>query len=93
MVAPRFTARAGVLDRLGLEAVEQEMDGHVVGTHVAADPTGATAVPGVWVAGNVADLTAQVIGAAAGGCARRRGDQRRPGPGGDGASRAARACR
>ena len=43
------------------------MDGHVVGSYVAADPTGATAVPGVWVAGNVADLMAQVIGAAAAG--------------------------
>ena len=30
-------------------------------------PTGATAVPGVWVAGNVADLRAQVITAAAAG--------------------------
>ena len=29
------------------------MAGHVIGTYVAADPTGATAVPGVWVAGNV----------------------------------------
>ena len=34
------------------------MDGHVVGSQVAADPTGATAVPGVWVAGNVTDLRA-----------------------------------
>ena len=44
-----------------------EMDGHVVGSYVAADPTGATAVPGVWVAGNVADLQAQVISSAAAG--------------------------
>jgi len=35
--------------------------------YVPADPTGATAVPGVWVAGNVADLRAQVISAAAAG--------------------------
>jgi thioredoxin reductase len=34
---------------------------------VPADPTGATAVPGVWVAGNVADLRAQVVSAAAAG--------------------------
>ena len=32
----------------------------------AADPTGRTAVPGVWVAGNVTDLVAQVGAAAAG---------------------------
>jgi thioredoxin reductase (NADPH) len=38
-----------------------------VGTYVASDPTGLTAVPGVWVAGNVADPMAQVVGAAAAG--------------------------
>jgi thioredoxin reductase len=67
VVAPRFTARAGVLTSLGLETVPQEMNGHVVGSSVAADPTGATGVPGVWVAGNVADLRAQVIASAAAG--------------------------
>ena len=35
--------------------------------NVAADAMGLTAVPGVWVVGNVADLTAWVIGAAAAG--------------------------
>ena len=34
-----------------------------------ADPVGATAVPGVWVAGNLANLQAQVITAAAAGLA------------------------
>jgi thioredoxin reductase/SAM-dependent methyltransferase len=67
VVSPRFTARAGVLTSLGLATVPQEMNGHVVGSYVAADPTGATAVAGVWVAGNVADLRAQVIPAAAAG--------------------------
>ena len=67
VVAPRFTARAGVLTSLGLETVPQEMNGHVVGSYVPADPVGATAVPGVWVAGNVADLKAQVIASAAAG--------------------------
>jgi thioredoxin reductase len=66
-VTPRFTARADVLRTLGLEPTEQQVDGHVMGSYVAADPTGATAVPGVWVAGNVADLRAQVISAAAAG--------------------------
>ncbi|MCW2742794.1 MAG: putative thioredoxin-disulfide reductase [Blastococcus sp.] len=67
VVAPRFTARAGVLAGLGLDPVPQEMNGHVVGSYVPADPAGATAVPGVWVAGNVADLRAQVVVAAAAG--------------------------
>jgi thioredoxin reductase/SAM-dependent methyltransferase len=67
VVAPRFTARAGVLESLGLKPVDVEMGGHVVGSQIPADATGATAVPGVWVAGNVADIRAQVIAAAAAG--------------------------
>jgi thioredoxin reductase len=67
VIAPRFTARAGILTGLGLEPAELEMRGHVIGSHIAADPSGATAVPGVWVAGNVADPLAQVIVAAAAG--------------------------
>jgi thioredoxin reductase/SAM-dependent methyltransferase len=66
-VTPRFTARAGVLESLGLTAVEAEAGGHVVGSRIPADPTGATAVPGVWVAGNAVDLMAHVMTAAAGG--------------------------
>ncbi|MEW9527743.1 FAD-dependent oxidoreductase [Microbispora sp. NPDC049125] len=67
VVAPRFTARADVLESLGLKPVDVEMGGHVVGSRIPADPTGATTVPGVWVAGNVADVLAQVITAAAAG--------------------------
>jgi thioredoxin reductase len=67
VVAPRFTARAEFLASLGLEAVPQEMNGHVFGSAVPSDPTGATAVSGVWLAGNVADLRAQVVSAAAAG--------------------------
>lgn len=66
-VAPRFTARAGFLAGLGLEPVEQEMSGTVIGSSVPADATGRTAVPGVWVAGNVASIMEQVVGAAAAG--------------------------
>jgi thioredoxin reductase len=43
------------------------MTGVGVGSAVPADPTGATAVPGVWVAGNVADVRAQVVSSAAAG--------------------------
>jgi len=67
VVAPTFVARAEVLTSLGLVPVEQEMAGVVMGAAVPADPTGATAVPGVWVAGNVTDLRAQVVSAAAAG--------------------------
>ncbi|SDK29572.1 FAD-dependent oxidoreductase [Nonomuraea jiangxiensis] len=66
-VATRLSARAGVLTDLGLKVEEQEMGGHAVGTGVAADPSGATSVPGVWVAGNVTSLVEQVIGSAAAG--------------------------
>jgi thioredoxin reductase len=61
-VAPRMVARAGLLASLGLRAVEHPSG---AGEHVPADPTGRTDVPGVWVAGNVTDLTAQVGAAAA----------------------------
>lgn len=67
VVAPRFTARSGILGSLGLLPVEQEIGGHAYGSSVPADPSGATAVPGVWVAGNVTDLRAQVITSAAAG--------------------------
>jgi thioredoxin reductase len=67
VVAPRFTANSAVLRSLGLETVEQEIYGAVVGSYVPSEPTGATAVPGVWVAGNVANLQAQVIASAAAG--------------------------
>ncbi len=61
-VATRMVARAGFLDGLGLRAVEHPSG---VGEYIPADPTGRTEVPGVWVAGNVTDLTAQVGAAAA----------------------------
>jgi thioredoxin reductase len=61
VVAPRFTARTEGLKGLGLEVVEQEVEGFVLGTSVSADPNGRTTVPGVWVAGNVASMSAQVM--------------------------------
>jgi SAM-dependent methyltransferase len=67
VVAPRFTARSAVLAGLGLEAEPFRMGEAVVGAHVPVDARGATAVPGVWAAGNVADPGAQVIGSAAAG--------------------------
>jgi len=65
-VAPRFAARADLLAGLGLPTEPHPL-GPALGESVPADPTGRTAVPGVWVAGNVTNLMAQVIGAAAAG--------------------------
>ncbi|MFD7441308.1 NAD(P)/FAD-dependent oxidoreductase [Streptomyces sp. NPDC059909] len=67
VVAPRFAARAGVLSGLGLRTTELEMFGQVMGSHITAGATGATEVPGVWVAGNVTNLSDTVVGAAAAG--------------------------
>jgi thioredoxin reductase len=66
-VQTSMRARAGFLADLGLEITEQEANGLVTGTVVAADPQGATAVPGVFVAGNVTDARATVMPAAAAG--------------------------
>jgi thioredoxin reductase len=63
-VAPRMVARAGFLATLGLQPTAHPLG---VGEYIAADRTGLTAVPGVWVAGNVTELSAQVGGAAAAG--------------------------
>ncbi|MGW1450022.1 FAD-dependent oxidoreductase [Micromonospora sp. NPDC002411] len=67
VVATRLTPRAGLLVGLGLAPEEVTMGEHVIGAQIPADPTGATTVPGVWVAGNVADLRAQVITSAGAG--------------------------
>jgi len=64
VVGPRFTARSAVLASLGLEPTVHPLG---IGELIAADTTGLTAVPGVWVAGNVADLMAQVVAAAEAG--------------------------
>jgi thioredoxin reductase len=66
-VQSRLTARAEVLTSLGLQPVDFVANGQVMGSHIPADPTGATQVPGVWVAGNLAAPMAQVISAAAAG--------------------------
>ncbi|MFI5668339.1 NAD(P)/FAD-dependent oxidoreductase [Streptomyces sp. NPDC051704] len=68
VVAPRFTARAGVAASLGLPVATVERSGAVIGTWLEADPaSGATALRGVWAAGNVADPMEKLAGAAAAG--------------------------
>ena len=63
-VAPRFVARSSVLDSLGITATPHPMG---VGEYVESDELGRTSVPGVFVAGNVTDLMAQVSTSAAAG--------------------------
>ncbi|WP_299572116.1 NAD(P)/FAD-dependent oxidoreductase [uncultured Williamsia sp.] len=63
-VAPRMEARVEFAAGIGLTATDHPMG---VGTHVAVTQTGATDVPGVWVAGNAGDLMAQVGASAAQG--------------------------
>ncbi|MFI0900636.1 NAD(P)/FAD-dependent oxidoreductase [Streptomyces sp. NPDC020983] len=66
-VTTRLVANSAFLEGLGLAAEETQLGGLAIGTRIPADPVGATAVPGVWVAGNVANPVEQVIGAAAAG--------------------------
>jgi hypothetical protein len=56
-VATHLVARASFLMSLGLRAVPHPSG---TGEHVPAEPGGRTDVPGVWVAGNVTELRAQV---------------------------------
>jgi thioredoxin reductase len=63
-VGARMTARAGFLADLGLKPSEHPSG---MGSHIPADPAGHTEVPGVWAAGNVTDLSAQVGASAAAG--------------------------
>ena len=65
VVATRMVARAGFLADLGLHPVDHPSG---MGVHLPAEPvTGRTDVPGVWAAGNVVDLSAQVGASAAAG--------------------------
>ncbi|MFD6399565.1 NAD(P)/FAD-dependent oxidoreductase [Nocardia sp. NPDC060249] len=64
VVAPRMNTRATFLADLGL-IPEPHPSG--IGDHIPADPVGRTSVPGVWIAGNATDPSAQVGAAAAAG--------------------------
>jgi thioredoxin reductase len=63
-VATRMIARTGALAGLGLTAVPHPSG---AGEHIPTEMAGVTGVPGIWAAGNVTDLTAQVGGSAAAG--------------------------
>jgi thioredoxin reductase len=64
VVGPRFESRHQLLDPLGVKVVEHPLG---IGRQVEADPSGFTGVAGVWVAGNVLDVTAGVMQSAASG--------------------------
>ncbi|KQT94651.1 thioredoxin reductase [Marmoricola sp. Leaf446] len=64
VVAPRMVARSAVLDDLGLEPVAHPTG---MGQHYPAEVTGHSSVEGVFLAGNVCDLTAQVGASGAAG--------------------------
>ncbi|MBO2456952.1 NAD(P)/FAD-dependent oxidoreductase [Actinomadura violacea] len=64
VVGPRMALRAGFLAGLGLRPAEHPSG---AGEYLPADAAGRTDVPGVWSAGNVTDLSAQVGAAAAAG--------------------------
>ncbi len=67
VVAPKFVARSGILTGLGLATNDLEMEGYVFGQNIPSESNGVTAISGVWVAGNVTDVVAQVITSAADG--------------------------
>jgi len=64
VVQPRFVARSEVLADLGIRPVPAPMG---TGELIETDARGATSVPGVYAAGNVSDVSAQVLQAAAEG--------------------------
>ncbi|WP_374115819.1 NAD(P)/FAD-dependent oxidoreductase [Kineococcus sp. TRM81007] len=66
-VASRPLVREGFLTGLGLVPAPVEAMGVVIGTALPAGPAGATDVPGLRVAGNVAEPMAQVGSSAAAG--------------------------
>lgn len=63
-VASYMRARSEVLSSLGIDPVPHPSG---LGEHVVVDEMRQTSVPGVYAAGNVTDLSAQVMGAAAAG--------------------------
>lgn len=58
VVGPRFKARTELAQQLGLAPVQHPSG---MGEYFESDPDGSTTVPGVWLAGNVRNLMAQVV--------------------------------
>jgi len=64
VVSPRSVARSNLLTSLGIETVAHPSG---FGDYVEVDAMGQSAVPGVYLAGNLTDIAVQVMGAAAAG--------------------------
>jgi thioredoxin reductase len=62
VVSTRMVARTAAFAGIGIAATP-----HPAGEFIESDAFGKTAVPGVWVAGNASDISAQVSGAVAEG--------------------------
>ncbi|MDZ5660633.1 bifunctional NAD(P)/FAD-dependent oxidoreductase/class I SAM-dependent methyltransferase [Nocardioides sp. S-58] len=67
VVASKPHVRADWLAPLGIEPQPFEMNGVAFGTVLAVEPTGATAVPGVFAAGNATDISMTLMASAAHG--------------------------
>ncbi len=67
VVASEPHVRADYLAPLGIEPHPFEMAGAVLGSVLTVEPTGATAVPGVFAAGNATDLSMTLMASAAHG--------------------------
>ena len=67
VVFSRLSARADYLAGLGITPTEQFAGETPIGTALTVNPMGATDIPGVYAAGNLAAPMAQVIGAASAG--------------------------
>ena len=67
VVATKPHVRADYLGPLGIEPTPFEMAGAVLGSVIAVEPTGATAVPGVFAAGNATDISMTLMASAAHG--------------------------
>lgn len=67
VVASKPHVRADFLGPVGIEPTPFEMNGVAFGTVIPTEPTGATAVPGVFAAGNATDIAMVLIASAAHG--------------------------
>jgi thioredoxin reductase/SAM-dependent methyltransferase len=66
-IAAPAVARSSLLADLGVEVADLTMGDQVLGAYAVTEPTGATSVPGLYAAGNVASPQAQVSTSAANG--------------------------
>ncbi len=66
-IAAPAVARSALLADLGVEVADFVVGDQVLGAYAMAEPTGVTSVPGLYTAGNVSTIQAQVSTAAAGG--------------------------